>query len=139
VADSIPPQVKIFKAINDRLCYIILKGRIFDMGIICCYGPTENGQDEKKEEFMEELNRAYGDIPRHCIKVLLGDFNTTIGREGTYKLTIGSENLNHISNDNGTKPKNGLKVAVNSDYYCHIIEPFLRSNLLESNCIEGEV
>jgi len=43
IHDNILPQVKIFKAINDRLCYIILKGRIFDMGIICCYGPTEDG------------------------------------------------------------------------------------------------
>jgi len=65
IHDSILPQVKIFKAINDRLCYIILKGRIFDLVILCCYGPTEDGQDEKKEEFMEELDRAYDDIPRH--------------------------------------------------------------------------
>ncbi|XP_008183016.1 craniofacial development protein 2-like [Acyrthosiphon pisum] len=103
IHDSILPQVKIFKAINNRLCCIILKGRIFNIGIICCYGPTEDGQDEKKEEFMEELDRAYDDIPRHCIKVLLGDFNAKIGREGTYKPTIGSESLHHINNDNGTR------------------------------------
>jgi len=80
IHDSILPQVKIFKAIKDRLCYIILKGIIFDMGIICSYGPTEDGQDEKKEEFMEEFDRAYDNIQRHCIKLLLGDFNAKIGR-----------------------------------------------------------
>jgi len=53
IHDSILPQVKIFKAINDRLCYIILKGRIFDMRIICWYGPTEDRQDEKKKKGKE--------------------------------------------------------------------------------------
>jgi len=86
IHDSILPHVKFFKVINDRLCYIILKGRIFDMGIICGYGPTEDGQNEKKEEFPEELDRAYDDISRHCIKVLLGDFNAKIGKEKAYKL-----------------------------------------------------
>lgn len=77
------PHVKIFKAINGSLWYIILKGRIFDVGFICYYGPIEVKQDEKNEEFFDELDRAYGDIPRHCIKVLLGDFNAKIGREDT--------------------------------------------------------
>jgi len=53
------------------------------VGFICYYGPIEVKQDEKNEEFFDELDRAYGDIPRHCIKVLLGDFNAKIGREDT--------------------------------------------------------
>jgi hypothetical protein len=54
--------------INERLCYILLKGRMFDLGIICCYGPTENKHDEKKAVFLGELDRAYDNIPSHCIK-----------------------------------------------------------------------
>ena len=90
------------------------------MGIICCYGLTDNGQDEKKEEFMEELDRAYDNIPRHCIMVLLGDFNDIIGREGTYKPNIGSESLHHTSNDNGTRLINMAilkEVTISSTYF----------------------
>jgi hypothetical protein len=65
------------------------------MGIIYCFGPTENKQDEKKEEFLDELDRVYENIPRHCIKILLGNFNAKIGREDThkYKPTIGSKSF----------------------------------------------
>jgi len=104
IHDSILLDVNTFKAINERLCYIILKGRIFYFGIICCYWPTEDKQDEKKEEFLEELERAYDNIPRHYIKALLGDFNSK--REITYKPIIGSESFHYISNDNGTRLRN---------------------------------
>lgn len=72
------------------------------MRIICCYGPTEGKRDEKKEQFLEVLDRAYNDISIHWIMVILGDFNAKIGRKNTYKLTIGSEILHYISNGNGT-------------------------------------
>lgn len=57
--DSILPHIKSFEANNERLCYIILKGRIFNIGIIFCYGPTKYKEDEKKEDFLEELERTY--------------------------------------------------------------------------------
>lgn len=103
IHDSILPHVKFFKAINDRLCYIILKRRIFDMGIICCYAPTEDRQIKKKDEFMKDFDRAYEDIPRYCKKLVLGDLNAKITKEETYKPTIGTESLHYIRKDNGTR------------------------------------
>jgi len=58
---------------------------------------------QKKEVYLEELKRVYDNIPKHCIKVLLGDFNAKIGREITYKPTTGPESLHCISNDNETR------------------------------------
>jgi len=43
------------------------------MGIMCCYGLTEDKEEEKKEEFLKELERTYDNITKHCIKILLGD------------------------------------------------------------------
>jgi len=37
------------------------------------------------------------------MKILLGDFNTKVGRENIFKLTIGSESLHQDSNDNGVR------------------------------------
>jgi hypothetical protein len=34
------------------------------------------------------------------MKILLGDFNAKVGREGIFKLTNGNESLHEISNDN---------------------------------------
>jgi hypothetical protein len=35
------------------------------------------------------------------MKILLGDFNAKMGREDTFKPTIGNEGLHQDSNDNG--------------------------------------
>jgi len=37
------------------------------------------------------------------MKILLGDFNAKVGREDTFKLTIGKESLHQDSNDNGVR------------------------------------
>jgi hypothetical protein len=37
------------------------------------------------------------------MKILLGDFNAKVGREGIFKPTIGNESLHKISNDNGVR------------------------------------
>jgi len=42
-------------------------------------------------------------MPGHCIELLLGDMNAQVGKENTYKTTIGKHNLHDRSNDNGIK------------------------------------
>jgi endonuclease/exonuclease/phosphatase family metal-dependent hydrolase len=40
------------------------------------------------------------------MKILLGDFNAKLGREDTFKPTIGNESLHEDSNDNGVRVVN---------------------------------
>ena len=40
------------------------------------------------------------------MKILLGDFNTKVGRENIFKLTIGNESLHQDSNDNAVRMVN---------------------------------
>ena len=37
------------------------------------------------------------------MKILLGDFNTKVGRENIFKPTIGNDSLHQDSNDNGVR------------------------------------
>jgi hypothetical protein len=37
------------------------------------------------------------------MEILLADFNEKVGRENTFKPTIGNESLHEISNDNGVR------------------------------------
>jgi len=37
------------------------------------------------------------------MKILLGDFNAKVGREGIFKPAIGNESLREISNANGVR------------------------------------
>jgi endonuclease/exonuclease/phosphatase family metal-dependent hydrolase len=54
-----------------------------------------------KDSFYVELERVFDKFPKYHMKILLGDFNTKVGRKDIFKSTIGDENLHEMSNDNG--------------------------------------
>jgi exonuclease III len=81
VHDKTLPNVKTFSAFNDRMCYIRIAGKIFDLIIINCYAPTEEKDEDIKDKFYEELERLYDTLPLHCIKIVVGDMNAKVGRE----------------------------------------------------------
>jgi hypothetical protein len=55
---------------------------------------------------MKKLARVFHQFPRYDTKILLGDFNTKVGREDIFKPTIGKESSHEISNDNGVRVVN---------------------------------
>ena len=47
--------------------------------------------DDSKDGFYEELEQVFDHFPKYHIKIKLGDFNAEVGRENTFKPTIGNE------------------------------------------------
>jgi hypothetical protein len=56
-----------------------------------------------KDSFYEELERVFDTFPKYHTKILLGDFNTKVGREDIFKKPIWNESLHEISSDNGVR------------------------------------
>lgn len=120
IHDYLLQHVKVFEPVNDRIYYITLKGKYFDITVISCYGPTEEKEDEKKDKFYEELEEVYDRIPRDNIKIFLCDCNAKIGRETMYRPTIGKESLRDVINDYGTRVINmaiSKELVINSTYF----------------------
>ena len=72
--------------------------------------------------FYEELEQVFDHFPKYDMKILLGDFNTKVGRENIFKLTIGNESLHQDSNDNGVRIVNlstSKNVPVKSTMFPH--------------------
>ena len=67
------------------------------------HAPSEKKSDSSKVSFYEELQQVFDHFPKYDMKILLGDFNTKVGRENIFKLTIGNESLHQDSNDNGVR------------------------------------
>jgi len=65
---------------------------------------------------------VFDHFPKYHMKILLGDFNTKVGRENSFKLTIGNESLHQDSNDNGVRiinfatPKNLVVISMMSPH-----------------------
>jgi hypothetical protein len=59
-----------------------------------------------KDSFYKELERVFDKFLKYHMKILLGDFSATIGREDIFKQTTGNESLHEITNDNGVRVVN---------------------------------
>jgi hypothetical protein len=84
------------------------------------HAPTEEKSDDSKDSFYEELEQLFDHFLKYHMKILLGDFKAKLGREDTFKPTIGIESLHEDCNDNGVK----------SSKLCHI---------KISNCLDHDV
>jgi exonuclease III len=95
--------VKRVELVSDRMSYIILRGHWCHIIVLNVHTPTEDKTDDVKDSFYEELECVFDKFPKYHTKILLGDFNTKVGREDIFKPTIGNESLPEIRNDNGVR------------------------------------
>ena len=95
--------VKRVEFVSDRVSYIVLRGRWCNIIVLNVHAPSEDKSDDTKDSFYEELEQVFDHFPRYHMKILLGDFNTKVGRENMFKLTIGNESLHQDSNVNGVR------------------------------------
>jgi hypothetical protein len=98
-AKRIISQVKRVGFVSDSMSYIIRRG----LFLLNVYVPTEN---KVKDSFYDELEHVFDKFPKYHTKILLGEFDPKIGREDSFKPTIGNESLHEISNDNFATSKN---------------------------------
>jgi hypothetical protein len=70
------------------------------------HASNEEKGDDSKDIFCEELEGVFDHFPKYHMKILLGDFNAKVGREDTFKPTIGNDSLHQDSNDNGVRVVN---------------------------------
>jgi hypothetical protein len=86
--------------------YIALRGRWCNIIVLNAHAPTEEKRDNSNDSFYGELEQVFDHFPKYHMKILLGDFNAKLGREDTFKPTIGNESLHKVSNDNGVRAVN---------------------------------
>jgi hypothetical protein len=91
------------------------------------HAPTEDKIDDKKDRFYEELECVFDKFPKYHMKILLRDFNAKVGREDTFKPSIGNESLQEISNHNGGRAVNSVTYKISlSKVRCSRIVTFIK-------------
>jgi hypothetical protein len=111
-------MVKIFTRINKRLCSIRIKGRFFNHSHINLHAPTNDSEEEAKDQFYEQLERAYAAFPSHDEKLVMGNANA----KTVHQPTIGKHSLHEITNENGLRPVDfavGRQMAIKNTYIMH--------------------
>lgn len=103
IRNNLVQNILNFKPINERICYIRMKGERYNTSIISAHAPTEEKDEDIKDEFYDALEREIDTMPKHDMRILCGDFNAKIGKEPSLYPTIGKHSLHNISNDNGLR------------------------------------
>uniref|UniRef100_A0A8D9ELZ3 Craniofacial development protein 2 n=1 Tax=Cacopsylla melanoneura TaxID=428564 RepID=A0A8D9ELZ3_9HEMI len=103
VRNRLVENVLKFEAVDERLCYLRIKGRFKNISLISYYAPTEESIDENKDLFYSALDDLFQKIPNYDVKILLGDANAQVGKEDIWGTAIGKESLHSVSNDNGSR------------------------------------
>ena len=92
-----------YKVINERISYLRLRGNYRKISIINVHAPTEDAEEEKKNEFYEDIETLTDSIPRFDVKIIIGDLNAKIGKEEWNHMFAGRESLHETTNKNGQK------------------------------------
>jgi hypothetical protein len=64
--------------VSDKISYIILRGRWYDI-VLNFHAPTEDKTDDVKDSFYEELECVFDKFPKYHMKILLGEFSAKVG------------------------------------------------------------
>ena len=90
-----------FEPISDRICKLRVKEKFYNTTLINIYAPTEDKEDEIKQQFYEELQRTQDRVPKHHITIIMGDMNAKLGKEKLFSQVIGRHTVHNISTENG--------------------------------------
>jgi len=91
-----------FKA-KTPICKIWVRGLFFNYSLICVHAPTEEKDDDEKDNFYEDLNQMYEECPKRDVKIIIGDLNAKIGQGEMYRPITGKYSLHTLFNDDGIR------------------------------------
>ena len=79
VTRKVEKTVLEWKPVNNRLMEVIFNSKFAKLTIFACYAPTEEAEEEVKDEFYEQLEEKIRTAPRHDELIVFGDLNAGIG------------------------------------------------------------
>ena len=79
------------------------KVRRISMNVIHCYAPTNDDEDQVKDQFYHRLQSVIDNFPERDISILMRDLNAKIGSDNIgYEEVMGQHGLG-VMNDNGER------------------------------------
>ena len=90
-----------WEPVSERILTARFQSKFQKVTVIQCYAPTNNADEEVKEEYYEQLQSVLDKTPKRDITIVMGDFNAKVGSDNTGKeFTMGTEGLG-VMNENG--------------------------------------
>ena len=92
-----------WEPINSRIIRARVYSKFVKTTVLQCYAPTEQAEEEDKEDFYRCLQQQIDKTPRHNILLVMGDFNAKVGSENHgYEKCMGQQGTGE-QNDHGER------------------------------------
>ena len=72
---------------NDRMIFVRLQGKPFNIMVIQVYAPTSNAEEAEVERFYEDLQDFLELTPKKDVLFITGDWNSKVGSQETPEVT----------------------------------------------------
>ena len=87
-----------YEAVSERT----LKSRLYTkqakISIIVAYAPTEDAEDNARDSFYETLQNITDGVPRHDLKLVIGDLNSIVGSNiGPWQRVLGHHGIGDMN------------------------------------------
>ena len=93
-----------YTPISERILTARLHSKHLNISVAVAYAPTDGAEDDEKDKFYGALSDTFDELPRHDLKLLLGDFNAKITSDRYGCESVNGEKSLHItSNGNGIR------------------------------------
>ena len=96
--------IKSKKKISPRILSVTFENNP-EITVISVYAPTDNSDDDSKNQFYDDLTNYLNSIPKHNIKIVAGDLNAQVGHD-LHQITpkvVGNFAYHESTNDKGTR------------------------------------
>ena len=67
---------------TERIATVRIRAKFYNISLIWANAPTEEKDDVAEDAFYAKLDDEYDKCPARDAKIVLGDFNAKVGREG---------------------------------------------------------
>lgn len=72
-----------WEPVSERLIRVCLNSKFCKLTILQCYAPTNEAEEEVKEDWYEQLQMAVSKVPQHDVHLLTGDMNAKVGTDNS--------------------------------------------------------
>ena len=92
-----------WKPVSERIITARFFSKYIKTTVIQVYAPTEDSQEEDKDAFYDQLQAVLSAVPKHDVKIVMGDFNAKTGQQNKgHEESMGRHGLG-VMNDNGER------------------------------------
>lgn len=92
-----------WKPIDDRIIKARYNSAFAKLTVIVCYAPTEDSEDDEKNNFYQNLQKKIDETPSHDVLLIMGDLHAKVGSKNKGRANIMGKHGIGVMNDNGER------------------------------------